>query len=63
VGLAGPAAVPGPNYRPWRADGKVANQVNDILVMGLVAIAVVIVMAGLLGRLVDRDDLSTTIES
>ncbi len=36
---------------------------NDILVMGLVAIAVVIVMAGLLGRLVDRDDLSTTIES
>jgi len=63
VGLAGPAGVPGRHDRPWRADGKVANQVNDILVMGLVAIAVVIVMAGLLGRLVDRDDLSTTIES
>ena len=36
---------------------------NEILAMGLVAIAVVIVMAGLLGRVVDRDDLSTTIES
>jgi hypothetical protein len=41
----------------------VANQVNEILVMGLVAIAVVIVMAGLLGRLVDRDDLSATIDT
>jgi hypothetical protein len=30
--------------------------------IGLVAIAVVIVMAGLLGRLVDRDDLSSYIE-
>jgi hypothetical protein len=31
---------------------------NEILLMGLVAIAVVIVMAGLLGWLVDRDDLT-----
>jgi hypothetical protein len=30
---------------------------NEILLMGLVAVAVVIVMAGLLGRLVDRDEL------
>jgi hypothetical protein len=35
---------------------------NEILLIGLVAIAVVIVMAGLLGRLVDRDDLSSYIE-
>jgi hypothetical protein len=35
---------------------------NEILLTGLVAIAVVIVMAGLLGRLVDRDDLSSYIE-
>lgn len=33
---------------------------REILMMGLAAIAVVIVMAGLLGRLVARDDLSTT---
>lgn len=32
---------------------------NDILLIGLAAIAVVIVMAGLLGRLVDNDDLTT----
>jgi hypothetical protein len=32
---------------------------REILMMGLAAIAVVIVMAGLLGRLVARDDLST----
>jgi hypothetical protein len=32
---------------------------NEILMMGLVAVAVVIVMAGLLGRLVDRDELPT----
>jgi hypothetical protein len=31
---------------------------NEILLMGLVAIAVVVVMAGLLGWLVDRDDLA-----
>ena len=31
---------------------------NEILLMGLLAIAVVVVMAGLLGWLVDRDDLT-----
>jgi hypothetical protein len=31
---------------------------NEILVMGLVAVAVVVVMAGLLGWMVDRDDLT-----
>jgi hypothetical protein len=31
---------------------------NEILLMGLVAIAVVVVMAGLLGLLVERDDLT-----
>ena len=31
---------------------------NEILLMGLVAIAVVVVMAGLLGWLVDRDDMA-----
>jgi hypothetical protein len=35
---------------------------NEILIMGLAAIAVIIVMAGLLGRLVDRDDLSSYVE-
>jgi hypothetical protein len=35
---------------------------NDILMLGLVAIAVVIIMAGLLGRLVDHDDMSTYVE-
>ncbi len=35
---------------------------NEILILGLVAIAVVIVMAGLLGRLVDHDDLSSYVE-
>ncbi len=34
----------------------------EILLTGLVAIAVVIVMAGLLGRLVERDDVSTYVE-
>lgn len=34
----------------------------EILLIGLVAIAVVIVMAGLLGRLVERDDVSTYVE-
>ena len=34
----------------------------EILLTGLVAIAVVIVMAGLLGRLVERDDVSTYLE-
>jgi hypothetical protein len=31
---------------------------NEVLLMGLVAIAVVVVMAGLLGLLVERDDLT-----
>jgi hypothetical protein len=31
---------------------------NEILLMGLVAVAVVVVMAGLLGWLVDRDDMA-----
>ena len=31
---------------------------NEILLMGLVAIAVVVVMAGVLGLLVERDDLT-----
>lgn len=35
---------------------------NEILLIGLVAIAVVIVMAGLLGRLVAHDDLSSYFE-
>jgi len=35
---------------------------NEILILGLVAIAVVIVMAGLLGRLVDHDDVSSYVE-
>lgn len=35
---------------------------TEILVLGLVAMAVVIVMAGVLGRLVDRDDLSSYFE-
>lgn len=35
---------------------------NEILLIGLVAIAVVIVMAGLLGRLVAHDDLSSYVE-
>lgn len=35
---------------------------NEILLMGLAAIAVIVVMAGLLGWLVDRDDLSAPAE-
>jgi hypothetical protein len=35
---------------------------NEILMIGLAAIPVVIVMAWLLGRLVDRDDLQTYVE-
>jgi hypothetical protein len=35
---------------------------NEILLFGLVAIAVVIVMAGVLGRLVDHDDMSSYVE-
>jgi hypothetical protein len=34
----------------------------EILLTGLAAIAVVIVMAGLLGRLVERDDVSSYVE-
>jgi hypothetical protein len=32
---------------------------SEILVMGLVAMLFIVVMAGLLGRLVDRDDVPT----
>ncbi len=35
---------------------------TDILGMGVVAIVIVIVMAGVLGRLVDRDDTSSYVE-
>lgn len=35
---------------------------NEILLFGLVAIAVVIVMAGVLGRLTEHDDMSTYVE-
>jgi len=31
---------------------------NEILLMGLLAVAVVVVMAGVLGWLVDRDDIT-----
>lgn len=34
----------------------------EILLTGLAAIAVVIVMAGLLGRLVEHDDVSSYVE-
>jgi hypothetical protein len=56
---------------PWHVESpspvgrtvtEVADNMNEILLVGLVAIAVVIVMAGLLGRLVDRDDLQTYVE-
>jgi hypothetical protein len=35
---------------------------SDIVWMGLAAVAVIVVMAGLLGWLVDRDDLSARAE-
>jgi|SoiMetStandDraft_5_1073268.scaffolds.fasta_scaffold414297_2 hypothetical protein len=35
---------------------------NDILVFGLVAIAAVVIMAWLLGRLVAHDDISSYVE-
>jgi hypothetical protein len=35
---------------------------SDIVWMGLAAVAVIVVMAGLLGWLVDRDDLSAPAE-
>jgi hypothetical protein len=41
---------------------KGGETMNEILVLGLVAIAVVIVMAGLLGRLVDHDDVQSYVE-
>lgn len=41
---------------------EVADTMNEIIFVGLVAIAVVIVVAGLLGRLVDRDDLPLHVE-
>ena len=36
---------------------------SDIVFMGLAAVAVIVVMAGLLGWLVDRDDLSAPADS
>jgi hypothetical protein len=36
--------------------------VSDILIIGLVAVAVVIAMAGILGRLVDLDELPAVSE-
>ena len=35
---------------------------SEILIFGLVAIAVVVIMAGVLGRLVARDDISSYVE-
>lgn len=35
---------------------------SEILILGVVAIVVVIVMGGLLGRLVDHDDVSSYVE-
>lgn len=35
---------------------------SEILVFGLVAMAVIVVLAGLLGRLVAHDDASTYVE-
>jgi hypothetical protein len=43
-------------YRRWR------GKMSEILVFGLVAIAVVVIMAGLLGRLVAHDDISSYVE-
>jgi TRAP-type C4-dicarboxylate transport system permease small subunit len=36
---------------------------SEILIMGLMAIAVVVVLAGVLGRLVAHDDLSASMDS
>ncbi len=38
------------------------ERMSGILVLGAVAIAVVVIMAGLLGRLVDHDDVSSYVE-
>ena len=57
----GPPPRTGLEIAQWRALAKVANM-DNILVIGLVAIAVVVVMAGLLSRLVAHDDLSSYIE-
>ena len=38
-------------------DERLAGHMTEILAFGLIAIAVVIVMAGLLGRLVAHDDM------
>jgi hypothetical protein len=38
------------------------EEMSEILIVGVVAIAIVIVMAGLLGRLVDHDDVSSYVE-
>jgi hypothetical protein len=40
-------------------DERLAGHMTEILAFGLIAIAVVIVMAGLLGRLVAHDDMSS----
>lgn len=44
-------------YRCLPNGGKVQYAMSEILTIGLVAIAVVIATAGLLGRLVGLDDL------
>src|SRR5690606_37279686 len=51
----GPAAA-GSEIRPLAGQEQGAEPMSDILWYGLAAIALVIVMAGVLGRLVDRDD-------
>jgi hypothetical protein len=45
-----------------RAPTEGGSIMGEILLIGLVAIAVVIVMAGLLGLLVDIDDVSSNVE-
>lgn len=46
----------------WRAASKVARRMADILWFGFAAIVLVIVMAGVLGRLAESDDLSSYVE-
>lgn len=43
-------------------DERLAADMFEIVAFGLIAIAVVIVMAGVLGRLVAHDDISSYIE-
>jgi hypothetical protein len=56
-----PTAEDGSPIAQWRALTKVASM-DNILMIGLVAIAVVVVMAGLLSRLAAHDDISSYIE-